>query len=339
MADSVEMEISDLRSLFWSERDPDGRVFVPLADAYRRSGDLDQAIEVLEDGLGRHADFGPAHVIAGWVRRARGETDLAERAFGAALDLDDENTEALRGLAEIAAERGDLALATDCYRKLVELEPGDLEVRARLAEVESVAHASDAHAAGFDAPALDAPALDAPALDAPPLDPWAADPERILGTDDVVRTADELVFTADEIVLDMGEPAEATEAEVRLEPEPTAPAAPVEDEDDGPVTRTMADLYARQRLNDRALRLYRRLHERTPDDAGLADRVRELEALVAAEPAAAAFAGAPALETTSSWPEPEPLPMLAEPERADEELVAEAPHAPPTVETGRSAPR
>ena len=49
MADSLENELHELRSLFWSERDPDGRVFAPLADAYRRQGDLAQALDLLRE--------------------------------------------------------------------------------------------------------------------------------------------------------------------------------------------------------------------------------------------------------------------------------------------------
>src|SRR5688500_13654508 len=109
VADSVEREIRELRALFWSERDPEGRAFAPLADAYRRMGDLDQALEVLTDGLDRHGDFAPGFVVAGWVRRARGEAELAAEAFRSALALDDENTEALLGLAEVADERGEVA--------------------------------------------------------------------------------------------------------------------------------------------------------------------------------------------------------------------------------------
>lgn len=242
MADSVEGEIRELRALFWSERDPEGRVFAPLADAYRRVGDLDQALEVLDDGLGRHAGFAPGHVVAGWVRRARGERGQAEQEFRTALDLDEENTEALRGLGEIAAERGDPRGAAECWRRLAELEPGDIEVRARLLDAEAVQSGE------------------------PAADPWAAEPDRVGSTDEVAHTAAELAVDPRELGIDVGEPVQD----------------PV-----GPVTRTMAELYARQKLNHRALHLYRRLLEREPDDAGLAERVRALESLVATERAAA----------------------------------------------------
>ena len=106
MAHSVEDEIRELRSFFRSERDPEGHVFAPLADAYRRAGDLDQAVELLTEGLAKHSDFVPGHVVSGWVRHDRGDVVDAALAFRAALALDTENTEALAGLAGLGEESG-----------------------------------------------------------------------------------------------------------------------------------------------------------------------------------------------------------------------------------------
>ena len=171
MAYSPKEEIRELRALFWSDRDPEGRVFAPLADAYRRAGEHALAIEVLSEGLRRQPDFVPGHVVFGWVRRDRREPVEAAAAFHAALALDAENADALEGLAELggAAESADRPEAADA--------------------------APEPHRTG-----------------------------------------------------------------------------------DGLLTRTMADLYARQGLFDRALDVYSRLLERDPGDRALRDRVRELEA-------------------------------------------------------------
>jgi tetratricopeptide (TPR) repeat protein len=166
VVDSVEEEIRELRTLFWSERDPEGRAFAPLADAYRRQGDLGQALELLEDGLGRHSSFAPGHIVAAWVRRDRGEAEEADREFGLALALDEENAEALRGLGELAAGRGDHESAAAHYQKLIELEPGDLEIVARLREIEQAARS----------PVPAAPVLEIPSYQTPSFEPPAAEP-------------------------------------------------------------------------------------------------------------------------------------------------------------------
>ena len=238
MADSLEKEIHELRSLFWSERDPDGRVFAPLADAYRRQGDLAQALELLRDGLRRHSDFAPALVVAGWVRRDRGETDAAREAFASALELDEENAEALRGIGELAAERGDGPAALEFFQRLVELEPNDLEIVARLREIEGEEKGAHQVEAEVD------PVL----LYEPPL----------VASLEASTTQEPLVAEQDELQ---------------------------SEEDEGPLTRTMADLYARQGLHHRALRVYRRLLEQAPDDAELMERVDAMAALVPTAPA------------------------------------------------------
>ncbi|MDE2773993.1 MAG: hypothetical protein OXI46_09850 [Gemmatimonadota bacterium] len=174
MAQSVEDEIRELRSLFRSERDPDGRVFAPLADAYRRAGDLDQADELLREGLAGRSDFVPGHVVSGWVRRDQGDVVGAALAFRAALGLDPKNTEALAGLAELGERpRSETPVATEhkgpvtrtlaelyagqglyghalgVYRRLLERDPDDAALRDRMSELQSLSAKSAA--AGPDA--------------------------------------------------------------------------------------------------------------------------------------------------------------------------------------------
>lgn len=235
MADSLEKEIRELRSLFWSERDPGGRVFAPLADACRRQGDLVQALELLREGLDRHSDFAPALVVAGWVRRDRGEADAACEAFGAALELDEENAEALRGIGELAAARGDRLAALDFFQRLVDLEPDNLEIVARLRDIKG--EDKGAPQVEVEVEADPVPSYERPLV--APSEPPATDGP---------HTAESDEFGSEE--------------------------------DEGPLTRTMADLYARQGLGHRALRVYRHLLGQAPDDAGLRERVDAMVALV-----------------------------------------------------------
>ncbi|HIF21688.1 MAG TPA: tetratricopeptide repeat protein [Gemmatimonadetes bacterium] len=88
MTESLEGEIRILRSLFWSDRDPDGRGFAQLADAYRRDGDPKQAFELLGDGLDRQPDFSPGHVVATRLYLEQGLFSEAEISARRALDLD-----------------------------------------------------------------------------------------------------------------------------------------------------------------------------------------------------------------------------------------------------------
>lgn len=103
MDQSLEQEIRGLYSRFHSHDDQHGRAFVPLADAYRRAGDLLRAKLLLEEGLRRYPDFASAHVVALRVSRDVSDHDEARIAAQRVLELDPDNVEALRALGEIGS--------------------------------------------------------------------------------------------------------------------------------------------------------------------------------------------------------------------------------------------
>ena len=136
MSESLEQEIRILRTSFWSSRDPDGRAFAPLADAYRRKGELDEAHLLIQDGLGRHPDFATGHLIAARVAQDRGDLVEARGHFDRVLDLDDRNVLALIERAEAATSEGDREGALQDLTTALRLEPGNLEARERLEALE-----------------------------------------------------------------------------------------------------------------------------------------------------------------------------------------------------------
>jgi tetratricopeptide (TPR) repeat protein len=101
VSESLKQQIDRLEELYKSELDPRGRAFVPLADAHRRLGDLDQALTVIQEGLGTHPDFASAHLVRGWVHRSRQEPEDAMRSFERVLALDAENSFARDAIAEL----------------------------------------------------------------------------------------------------------------------------------------------------------------------------------------------------------------------------------------------
>ncbi|MGI9627158.1 MAG: tetratricopeptide repeat protein [Longimicrobiales bacterium] len=124
LGSALENEIDQLRGVLWSERDPQGRVFVSLADAYRRMGDLPLARSMIEEGLERLPDFASAHVVAGWIHQDLVSPVEAEEAFRRVLDLDPENTIALEAMGGLAGARGSHAEAAEYLRRLSALDPG-----------------------------------------------------------------------------------------------------------------------------------------------------------------------------------------------------------------------
>lgn len=158
MSEAVEQEIRTLRAHFWSERDPEGRAFAPLADAYRRKGDLDEAGSLVEDGLARLPEFTPGHLVAARIGRAQGDLEGARAALDRVLELDGQNVLALLERAELARDTGDPEGAMQDLRRLLELDPGHMGARAALDRLE----AAGGEPAGREATTDEAPTEEAP---------------------------------------------------------------------------------------------------------------------------------------------------------------------------------
>lgn len=217
MRSALQDEIRELQTRYWSDRDPSGRAFAPLADAYRRAGELDEAAELVEEGVSRLPEYVPGHLVAARILRDRGDRTGAAAAYERVLELDPENLEALRGAARLREEAGRTGEALELWQRLLRAEPDDLALTEHVRDVKR-------RHFGLDGP---------------------------------------------------------EEASVRNGGSGEADAGGGDDESEELYTRTMAELYARQGLPERALAVYRKLVDAEPDDAELRSRLEELEREVA----------------------------------------------------------
>jgi tetratricopeptide (TPR) repeat protein len=124
MAISSEIEKLEKR---WQQTS--GLVFAPLAEAYRKAGLQARALEILEQGLALHADYGPALIVRARCHLDTGDLDAAENAFGQALGRDPLDPIALRGLADVFERTGRLPEAIERLRALVDVDPRNTEAR------------------------------------------------------------------------------------------------------------------------------------------------------------------------------------------------------------------
>jgi tetratricopeptide (TPR) repeat protein len=130
------------------------RYFAPLANEYRKAGDLDRAIEICRAHLPQQPGHMSGHVVYGQALYESRQLDEAKTVFEAALALDPENLIALRHLGDIARDGGDSATARAWYLRVLDADPRNDEVAAMLAELD---------AAGSATPAAPAAATAAPA--------------------------------------------------------------------------------------------------------------------------------------------------------------------------------
>ena len=97
-------EIEKLEARY--NENPDGRYFAPLADAYRKAGRVDDAIQLVSHGLTKHPDYLSAHIVLGRCHLDKQDDAAALETFGRVLSLDAENVIALKALAEVAERMG-----------------------------------------------------------------------------------------------------------------------------------------------------------------------------------------------------------------------------------------
>jgi tetratricopeptide (TPR) repeat protein len=299
---------------------PQGRYFVPLANAYRKAGELEQAEALLREGLRRHPDYLSAHIVLGRCLADRGAAEEAATEFRYVLGVDPQNLIALRSLGELAAERGEGREAIRWYRELLAVDPMNEEARQALETLEAAPSAPAPEEPGPDEGMLD-DALGwgtwggAPAEPAEPADTGAGDTPDDLMSWGEVRLDAEPAPAAPEPAAPSGggwDPFAGGTIDLDTGGEPEAPGAEPEEEE--VVTETIAELYARQGFYDRAADVYRELLRRRGDDARLRERLAEVEGLAAGHvPAAADGPADEEYDTADDLPLIEggdPLPML-----------------------------
>ena len=267
MPEALNQQIDRLQEIVNSDRDPEGRAFVPLADAYRRAGDLDRALKVVRD---------------------LGDDDGAMRSFERVLELDDENGMALRALAELVEPARGLAFA----ERMVELDPDDSDAMAVLEGVRSALEVSaeaDEVVALLDevdeTVVLDGPTV--PIADLAPAVEPGAEPEPEPEVEDAgMEAAVEVAAEApSEIAEPADEPSDQAEAEI--------------------YTQTLAELYAKQGATDKAVEVYRKLLVDDPDNGMFLHRIAELTRGVAPAPVVEETDDRPAVPTESLAPDVE----------------------------------
>ena len=145
MPASADQEIRLLRTSFWSARDPGGRAFAPLAEAFRQEGNLDEAEALLSEGLSRHPTFTTALLVAARVARDRGNLIVAREQLERLLHLDGGNVLALCDRAEVRLVEGDREGALQDLREASRLEPGNDEFRRRIESAGAAPTPAPAH--------------------------------------------------------------------------------------------------------------------------------------------------------------------------------------------------
>jgi tetratricopeptide (TPR) repeat protein len=320
------------------------RYFAPLANEYRKAGDVQQAIAICRTYVPQQPGHMSGHIVFGQALFEAGDHDEARGVFEAALGLDPENLIALRHLGDIAREHGDTDEARAWYRRVLDADPRNDDVAALLTSVEAE------QAAAADEPATWMEINPEQTLELPP-DVLAAVPRDIgfaggpapRPSAAPATSMGELFDTGAVDIVPSPDVASAATLEFRS-PTPypgaggaAAPPGPAAYVDEAAntvptfVTETMAELYVQQGFYDQALAVYRQLLTQHPGDPKLAERMEQLRLESAATPLGA---GAPA----SAGFEAPPLAHVAPSHQSVREFFSELALRRPKVRAESPAP-
>lgn len=115
--------------------DPASLVFVQLAEALRRHGQLDHALRIAARGVERHPTNADAHDLLARIAADRGEVDRASSAWEAVLRLAPTHVGARKGLGFLCFQQGRLEEAEAHLSDAAQCDPTDAGVATALSHV------------------------------------------------------------------------------------------------------------------------------------------------------------------------------------------------------------
>ena len=219
-------------------KDPSSTAFVPLAEAYRQIGLLDDALEAARLGTKMLPHFSPGFSTMGRILGQMGRIEEAMSAYARALSIDRQSQSALVGLARLHLIRGERDLARTILRQAQEFHPNDDKIADMLV------------------------ALDLPR-------PWKDIKQASRGKEEPPPAMDE-----------------------QAEPDEPIP------------TLTLADVYVKQGLLDKAVKVYEDILRERPDNDKARERLHALR-----QSTGVSEAEAPAVEQTEDSDTMEPAAM------------------------------
>ena len=129
------------------DRDPNSKLFVPLAEEYKKEGMLDEAITVLLSGIERQPGYMSARVSLGKIYLEKGMMNEARAEFESVVKSIPDNLYAHKKLAEIYRDLGEKGLSLRSYKTVLNLNALDDDAISNLKDLEGEEELAQAGAA------------------------------------------------------------------------------------------------------------------------------------------------------------------------------------------------
>jgi len=268
------------------DKDPDSKIFLPLAEEYRKSGMIEEAITICQEGLKKHPNYVSARVVLGRAYMDLKRTIEAQAEFEEVISKIPDNLMANKFLGDIYFMQGNLNGALERYQTVLRLDPYNEEVSSNVKKI--------LEKLGQHLP------ISVPPEEAP------GEPQSLSEDEQTEELAEEREEEPPQMTIDLNEeegslsmPEERPEEPQTQAPQPTLPLQEestshppaveeytepplepelpaIDEERDELTTVTIAELYTKQGLYDKAIKVYKQLLEANPDNMELKFRYDQL---------------------------------------------------------------
>ncbi len=118
-------------------KDPKSKLFVPLAEEYKKIGDIEMAIHVLSEGLKINPGYLTARSFLGRLLLEHGDFAASQSEFEEVVKAIPDNLLAHRKLGDLNLLQKRYEDALKHYKIVLTLNPGDAEIASIISEIES----------------------------------------------------------------------------------------------------------------------------------------------------------------------------------------------------------
>ncbi len=117
-------------------KDPKSKLFVPLAEEYKKVGDIEMAIHVLSEGLKNNPAYVTARSLLGRLLYDRGDLVAAQKEFEEVVKAIPDNLLAQRKLGDLYTRQNNSTEALKHYRIALSLNPSDKSFAVLVSKLE-----------------------------------------------------------------------------------------------------------------------------------------------------------------------------------------------------------
>ena len=119
-------------------KNPKSKTFAALAEAYRKSDQVEKAIETAKRGINYHPEFSSGHVALGQALMEFNEYDEAYEHFSKACQLSPDNILAQIGLGRSSLQLRQTKKALNAYKNVLFINPDHKEAQKAIRKLESL---------------------------------------------------------------------------------------------------------------------------------------------------------------------------------------------------------